>query len=279
METDQVWGDSHSYTDLARPAVACCDNAWRIATIRKEPRVHTGPRERWHAFTNARQVNWFTATSRRTGYRRGRAVLRDSPGGLNGRSCQSSFACVRHRDQCRRPQAHCYFLLRRAAAFRSVHDLWDRLKPGLFLTRAGGARRIFEEHGSSAIFRAFRPRQRETVPPGCFDGRNVTTTRSPGAPGPPFATNFQSLWHILANMRIRSGRSRNAVTSKPRKRDDLLAIWLDLLKQFDHAPRRRAAKLRQAQPARRPIQAQRSASGPPGKPPSDNHPTSRIAAL
>jgi hypothetical protein len=190
METDQVWGDSHSYTDLARPAVACCDNAWRIATIRKEPRVHTGPRERWQAFTNARQVNWFTATSRRTGYRRGRAVLRDSPGGLNGRSCQSSFACVRHRDQCRRPQAHCYFLLRRAAAFRSVHDLWDRLKPGLFLTRAGGARRIFEEHGSSAIFRAFRPRQRETVPPGCFDGRNVTTTRSPGRAGTTIRNEF-----------------------------------------------------------------------------------------
>jgi len=55
-------------------------------------------------------------------------------------------------------------------------------------------------------------------------------------------------------MRIRSGRSRNPVKSKARKPDDLLGIWLDLLKTFDDAPRRRAAKLRRTHRARRSVQ-------------------------
>jgi hypothetical protein len=42
--------------------------------------------------------------------------------------------------------------------------------------------------------------------------------------------------------------------SRARKPNDLLGIWLDLLKRFDDAPRRRAAKLRRTQPARRSIQ-------------------------
>jgi hypothetical protein len=54
-------------------------------------------------------------------------------------------------------------------------------------------------------------------------------------------------------MRIRSARSRTTTKSKPRKRDDLLAIWLDLLKDFDNAPRRRAAKLRLTQRPRRQV--------------------------
>jgi hypothetical protein len=48
-------------------------------------------------------------------------------------------------------------------------------------------------------------------------------------------------------MRIRSGRSHTPVKSRARKPDDLLSIWLDLLKTFDDAPRRRAAKLRRTQ--------------------------------
>jgi hypothetical protein len=55
-------------------------------------------------------------------------------------------------------------------------------------------------------------------------------------------------------MRIRSGRSHKPVTSRARKPDDLLGIWLDLLKRFDDAPRRRAAKLRRTQRARRSIE-------------------------
>ena len=41
-----------------------------------------------------------------------------------------------------------------------------------------------------------------------------------------------------------------------RKRGDLLAIWLDLLKQFDNPARRRAAKLRRTQRPRRAIPIQ-----------------------
>jgi len=58
---------------------------------------------------------------------------------------------------------------------------------------------------------------------------------------------------MLFVMRIRSGRSRTPVTSRAGKPADLLGIWLELLKTFDDAPRRRAAKFRRTQRARRSI--------------------------
>jgi len=69
---------------------------------------------------------------------------------------------------------------------------------------------------------------------------------------------------MLVVMRIRSGRSRTPVTSRARKPADLLGIWLDLLKTFDDAPRRRAAKLRRSRHARRSIPARplSSSTGP-----------------
>jgi hypothetical protein len=81
------------------------------------------------------------------------------------------------------------------------------------------------------------------------------------------ATNFQSSSHILAIMRIRSDRSRTIMTSKARRPHDLLDIWLDLLKTFDDAPRRRAAKVRRAQRARRsiPMRPLPSSGGPSSK--------------
>jgi len=65
-------------------------------------------------------------------------------------------------------------------------------------------------------------------------------------------------------MRIRSDRSRTRLTSRAHKPADLLGIWLDLLKTFDDAPRRRAAKLRRTQRARRsiPMRSGPSSAGP-----------------
>ncbi|HTO63229.1 MAG TPA: hypothetical protein VMM15_18455 [Bradyrhizobium sp.] len=69
-------------------------------------------------------------------------------------------------------------------------------------------------------------------------------------------------------MRIRSGRSRTPVTSRARKPADLLGIWLDLLKTFDDAPRRRAAKLRRTHRARRSIPMRLASSAGPTTAPS-----------
>ena len=55
----------------------------------------------------------------------------------------------------------------------------------------------------------------------------------------------------------RPDRTRTKALRRPRKHKDLLAIWLDLLKQVDNPPRRRAAKLRRTQRPRRPIPLQR----------------------
>jgi hypothetical protein len=58
-------------------------------------------------------------------------------------------------------------------------------------------------------------------------------------------------------MTIRSGGAKKSPARRPRKSDDLLAIWLDLLKQIDNPPKRRAARLRRAQRPRRSIPIQR----------------------
>ena len=58
-------------------------------------------------------------------------------------------------------------------------------------------------------------------------------------------------------MTIRSGGEKKDTTRRPRKSDDLLAIWLDLLKQIDNPGKRRAARLRHSQRPRRPIPSQR----------------------
>jgi hypothetical protein len=58
-------------------------------------------------------------------------------------------------------------------------------------------------------------------------------------------------------MTIRSGGAKKSPARRPRKSDDLLAIWLDLLKQIDNPPKRRAARLRRAQRPRRSIPTQR----------------------
>jgi hypothetical protein len=71
---------------------------------------------------------------------------------------------------------------------------------------------------------------------------------------------------MLVVMRIRSDRSRTPVTSRARKPADLLGIWLDLLKTFDDAPRRRAAKLRRIERARRSIPMRSSLVGRPDLP-------------
>ena len=55
----------------------------------------------------------------------------------------------------------------------------------------------------------------------------------------------------------RPDRARTKAPRRARKQKDLLAIWLDLLKQVDNPPRRRAAKLRRTQRPRRPIPPQR----------------------
>jgi len=58
----------------------------------------------------------------------------------------------------------------------------------------------------------------------------------------------------MANL---SGGGKKRAARSPRKKGDLLAIWLDLLKQIDNPPKRRAARLRRAQRPRRPIPIQR----------------------
>jgi hypothetical protein len=58
-------------------------------------------------------------------------------------------------------------------------------------------------------------------------------------------------------MAIQSGDAKKGAARRPRKRDDLLAIWLDLLKQIDNPPKRRAARLRRSQRPRRQIPTQR----------------------
>jgi len=55
----------------------------------------------------------------------------------------------------------------------------------------------------------------------------------------------------------RPDRARTKAQRRARKHKDLLAIWLDLFKQVDNPPRRRAAKLRRTQRPRRPIPLQR----------------------
>lgn len=55
----------------------------------------------------------------------------------------------------------------------------------------------------------------------------------------------------------RPDRARTKAPRRARKHKDLLAIWLDLFKQVDNPPRRRAAKLRRTQRPRRPIPLQR----------------------
>jgi hypothetical protein len=58
----------------------------------------------------------------------------------------------------------------------------------------------------------------------------------------------------MANL---SGGAKKRAARGPRKKGDLLAIWLDLLKQIDNPGKRRAARLRRAQRPRRPIPIQR----------------------
>ena len=62
---------------------------------------------------------------------------------------------------------------------------------------------------------------------------------------------------FLTSMGNRPDRARTKAPRRARKHKDLLAIWLDLLKQVDNPPRRRAAKLRRTQRPRRPIPLQR----------------------
>jgi len=62
---------------------------------------------------------------------------------------------------------------------------------------------------------------------------------------------------FLTSMGNRSDRARTKTPRRVRKHKDLLAIWLDLFKQADNPPRRRAAKLRRTQRPRRPIPLQR----------------------
>ena len=57
-------------------------------------------------------------------------------------------------------------------------------------------------------------------------------------------------------MMIRSGGEKDGAR-RPRKNDDLLSIWLDLVKQIDNPPKRRAARLRRSQRQRRAIPIQR----------------------
>jgi hypothetical protein len=58
-------------------------------------------------------------------------------------------------------------------------------------------------------------------------------------------------------MTIRSGSAKKGKACRPRKNDDLLTIWLDLVKQIDNPPKRRAARLRRSQRPRRAIPIQR----------------------
>jgi hypothetical protein len=58
-------------------------------------------------------------------------------------------------------------------------------------------------------------------------------------------------------MTIRSGSAKKRTVRRPRKMDDLLAIWLDLLKEVDNPGKRRASRLRRAQRPRRTIPTQR----------------------
>jgi hypothetical protein len=85
------------------------------------------------------------------------------------------------------------------------------------------------------------PRQRVDPPARKLDASPRWTRQEAPVPA-PVATNLQRPARILCCMRIRSGRSRTPATSRARKPDDLLGIWLDLLKRFDDAPRRRGRK-------------------------------------
>jgi hypothetical protein len=58
-------------------------------------------------------------------------------------------------------------------------------------------------------------------------------------------------------MTIRSGGAKNGGARRPQNNHDLLSIWLDLLKQIDNPPKRRAARLRRSQRPRRAIPIQR----------------------
>jgi hypothetical protein len=58
-------------------------------------------------------------------------------------------------------------------------------------------------------------------------------------------------------MTIRSGGAKQVKARRPRKCGDLLSIWLDLVKQIDNPPKRRAARLRRSQRPRRAIPIQR----------------------
>jgi len=59
-------------------------------------------------------------------------------------------------------------------------------------------------------------------------------------------------------MMNRSGDAKKSTARGPRKSDDLLAIWLELLKHIDKPAQRRAARLRRSQRPRRMIPIQRS---------------------
>jgi hypothetical protein len=65
------------------------------------------------------------------------------------------------------------------------------------------------------------------------------------------------MWRILDAMMIRSSGAKKSAARRPRKNDDLLALWLDLLKQVDNPAQRRAARLRRLQRPRREIPIQR----------------------
>jgi hypothetical protein len=59
-------------------------------------------------------------------------------------------------------------------------------------------------------------------------------------------------------MMNRSGDAKKSTARGPRKSDDLLTIWLDLLKHIDKPAQRRAARLRRSQRPRRTIPIQRA---------------------
>jgi hypothetical protein len=88
------------------------------------------------------------------------------------------------------------------------------------------------------------------------DPNHETVSRSDD-PGCLAETNSQDLWRILDAMMIRSSSAKKCTARRPRKNDDLLALWLDLLKQVDNPAQRRAARLRRLQRPRRQIPTQR----------------------